>query len=200
MSPSSPPERRDQAPSRREQIVSAAALLFAERGFHGVTIEELGTAVGISGPGIYKHFASKDAVLAEMLIGISRHLLDQGRLEVERSSSPTEALTRLLDFHTDFAMTRPELIRVQEHDLANLSTSQAHQVRRLQRDYVELWVTVLQELIPTLSALEARTRAHAAFGLLNSTPHSAGRNESPYAGAVLRHMARAALDVAPIDR
>lgn len=187
----------ERAPTRREQIVSAAALLFAERGFHGVTIEELGTAVGISGPGIYKHFASKDAVLAEMLIGISRHLLNQGRYEVANSSSATEALDRLLAFHTDFAMTRPELIRVQEHDLANLSTGQAHQVRRLQRSYVELWVGVLQELTPTLSAPEARTRAHAAFGLLNSTPHSAGRNESPNAGEVLGRMARAALEVAP---
>lgn len=189
----------ERIPTRREQIVSAAARLFAERGFHGVTIEELGTAVGISGPGIYKHFASKDAVLAEMLIGISRHLLDQGRYEVAQSSSPTEALDRLLEFHTDFAMTRPELIRVQEHDLANLSTSQAHQVRRLQRAYVELWVGVLQDLAPTLSAPEARTRAHAAFGLLNSTPHSAGRNESPDAGAVLGRMARAALEVTPLD-
>jgi AcrR family transcriptional regulator len=50
--------------TRREQLVTAAARLFAERGFHGVTIEELGAAVGISGPGFYKHFASKDAVLA----------------------------------------------------------------------------------------------------------------------------------------
>lgn len=190
---------RERAPSRREQIVNAAALLFAERGYHGVTIEELGTAVGISGPGIYKHFASKDAVLAEMLIGISRHLLDQGRDEVARSFSASEALERLVAFHTDFAMTRPELIRVQEHDLANLSTSQAHQVRRLQRAYVELWVGVLQELTPTLSAPEARTRAHAVFGLLNSTPHSAGRNESPDAGAVLGRMARAALEVAPLE-
>jgi hypothetical protein len=43
----------------------------------------------------------------------------------------------------------------------------------LQRRYVELWVEVLQQLDTTLSADIARTRAHAVFGLLNSTPHSA---------------------------
>jgi len=189
----------DTAFSRREQIVDTAATLFAERGYHGVTIEELGTAVGISGPGIYKHFASKEAVLAEMLIGISSHLLASGRQEIERSTSPSDALGRLISFHTDFALSRPELIRVQEHDLANLSESQAREVRRLQRAYVELWVAILQEIDPELTPLEARTRAHAVFGLLNSTPHSARASESPLAGVVLRHMARAALAIRAIE-
>ena len=188
--------KRDEATrSRREQIVNAAALLFAERGYHGVTIEELGGAVGISGPGIYKHFSSKEAVLAEMLIGISTHLLKQGRRQIDQATSPEDALNRLIDFHTDFALARPELIRVQEHDLANLSESQAREVRRLQRSYVELWVGVLQEIDPSLAAAEARSRAHAVFGLLNSTPHSARHGEGPLAGAVLRRMARAALEV-----
>ncbi|MBI0385672.1 helix-turn-helix transcriptional regulator, partial [Streptomyces albiflaviniger] len=39
------------APSRREQILKEAARLFAERGFHGVGVDEIGAAVGISGPG-----------------------------------------------------------------------------------------------------------------------------------------------------
>lgn len=184
--------------SRREQIVNTAAELFAERGYHGVTIEELGTAVGISGPGIYKHFASKQAVLAEMLISISNHLLAGGRREIEAAASPSDALNRLVSFHTDFALTRPELIRVQEHDLANLSTSEAREVRRLQRAYVELWVAVLHEIDPELSLLEARTRAHAVFGLLNSTPHSAP-TDNPLAGVVLRQMARAALAIRAIE-
>ncbi|HVB18884.1 MAG TPA: TetR/AcrR family transcriptional regulator [Acidimicrobiales bacterium] len=186
--------------SRREQIVATAATLFAERGYHGVTIEELGTAVGISGPGIYKHFASKQAVLAEMLISISSHLLAGGQREIERSASPSDALTRLINFHTEFALSRPELIRVQEHDLANLSMSEAREVRRLQRAYVELWVAILQAIDAELNALEARTRAHAVFGLLNSTPHSARANESPLAGVVLRQMARAALAIRAIER
>ena len=61
--------------TRREQILKEAARLFAERGFHGVGVDEIGAAVGISGPGLYRHFAGKDAMLAELLVGISGQLL-----------------------------------------------------------------------------------------------------------------------------
>lgn len=179
--------------TRREQLVTAAARLFAERGFHGVTIEELGAAVGISGPGFYKHFASKDAVLAEMLVGISEHLLEQGQRHVADAFSPDDALQRLLSFHTDFALRSQNLIRVQDRDLANLSPGGARRVRRLQRAYVELWVEVLVQINRSLSLEEARTRAHAVFGLLNSTPHSAAARGADMVGSTLQQMADAAL-------
>ena len=70
---------RTDAPTRREQILKEAARLFAERGFHGVGVDEIGAAVGISGPGLYRHFAGKDAMLAELLVGISGQLPDRRR-------------------------------------------------------------------------------------------------------------------------
>jgi hypothetical protein len=65
-------------------------------------------------------------------------------------------------------------------------------VRRLQRDYLELWVAVLQEIEPALTAELGRVRAHAVFGLLNSTPHS---GTGQIARAELNRLARSALDV-----
>ena len=47
------------AVSRREQLLSRAADLFATRGFHGVSVHDLGAACGVSGPALYRHFASK---------------------------------------------------------------------------------------------------------------------------------------------
>lgn len=181
--------------TRREELLASAARLFAARGFHGTSIEDLGAAVGISGPAVYKHFPSKDAVLAEMLVGISRHLLDGGRAEVESAAGPEQALEALLSFHTGFALERPELIRVQDRDLANLSPGQARRVRRLQRAYVETWVEVLTGREPGLAPEVARTRAHAVFGLLNSTPHSARTADAEGVHEVLTAMARAALGV-----
>lgn len=196
--PNSNPAHDAPLSSRRTQIVNQAARLFARRGYHGVTIEEIGAAVGISGPAIYKHFIKKDAILADMLIGISRHLLEGGRSEVARATSPSDLLGRLVDFHTDFALSRPELIRVHEHDLDNLPDSDARAVRRLQRAYVELWVDALRACEPSLGELEARTRAHATFGLLNSTPHSVAGDSRPASGELLRRMAHGALGVAPV--
>jgi AcrR family transcriptional regulator len=170
---------------RQEQILREAARMFAEFGYHGVSTEDLGAAVGISGPAVYRHFASKDALLADLLVGISEELLQNGRVEVAGAGSPQEALERLVDKHLEFSLSEPDLIRVQDRDLASLGQSDQRQVRRLQRAYVELWVDQLD-----CPRDEGRARAHAVFGLLNSTPYLADASEH---APMLRAMALAAL-------
>lgn len=161
--------------------------MFAEFGYHGVSIEDLGASVGISGPGIYRHFTSKDALLADLLVGISEDLLQNGRAEVAAARNPADALDRLVDKHLEFSLTEPDLIRVQDRDFASLAPGDQRQVRRLQRAYVELWV---DQLVPALSREEARARAHATFGLLNATPRI---TEAALRRPMLKQMALAAL-------
>src|SRR5436309_3704365 len=108
-------------PSRREQILAAAAELFAQHGFHGVGIDDIGAAVGISGPALYRHFRSKDAMLGEMLTSISEVLLDGGTGRAEKYRDPAVRLTELIRFHVDFALDNPALITVQERNLGNLA-------------------------------------------------------------------------------
>jgi len=177
---------------RREQILAAAAGLFAQRGFHGVSIDDLGAAVGISGPAIYRHFPSKEAMLRDMLVGISERLLAEGRRRVMQAGAPDAALRALVGWHVEFALTEPALITVQERALASLAEADQQHVRRLQRRYVETWVDVIVAVVPTTDEAVARAAAHAVFGLINSTPHSALLNRDAMA-ALLRRMALAAL-------
>ncbi len=96
--------------SRREQILAVAAQLFAKHGFHGVSIADLGAAVGVSGPALYRHFPGKEALLAELLVGISEHLLAGGRERAAASDDPREVLAALVGFQVAFAL-RPEKVR-----------------------------------------------------------------------------------------
>ncbi|SHK69590.1 transcriptional regulator, TetR family [Pseudonocardia thermophila] len=178
---------------RREQILTVAAQLFAKHGFHGVSIADLGAAVGISGPALYRHFPGKDALLEEMLVGISEYLLAGGEKIAAEVADPAERLRELIDFHARFATRKPELIIVQDRDLANLNPTARAKVRKLQRTYVEIWVDVLRSIRPELDDAQRRVAAHGAFGLLNSTPH-AGRTAA--AAEVLKRMALAALHAA----
>ena len=178
--------------TRREEILEAAAELFAARGFHGVSIAELGAACGISGPALYKHFSGKEAILAEMLVQISEELLDEGRRRVRRASGGEDTVRALLDWHVSFAVAHRELIVVQDRDWSSLPDEAREQVRELQRKYVEIWVRALRRVRLDLRAPEARARVHATFGLLNSTPHSAFLEDVEMHG-VLMTMGRAAL-------
>jgi len=180
-------------PSRKEQILRAAAQLFAERGSRAVGVDDVGAAVGVTGPAIYRHFASKDAMLAEMLLRISERLLAGGTERIAAAGdSPADQLRALIDFHVDFALDNPALITVQDRDLGALSEQDAREVRRLQRRYVEEWVAVLARLHPQAPTAACRARAHAVFGLMNSTPHSAGRLARPAMAGLLADMAVAA--------
>ena len=171
--PAAPGVRSRAKADRRDALLTAAARLFATRGFNGVAVEDLGAAVGISGPAVYRHFASKQQVLAALLIGVSEDLLAGGRAVLDEAQDARGALTGLVRFHVDFALDDADVIRVQDRDLDSLDDADRREVRALQRRYVELWVGVLARLHPGADPAALRIRAQATFGLINSTPHSA---------------------------
>jgi AcrR family transcriptional regulator len=198
--PPAPATQRSQAKEvRRQALLRAAASLFAVNGFNKVSLEDLGAAAGVSGPAVYRHFPGKQAVLGDLLLTVSRDLLDGGRRVIAETTDPLAALRQLVCFQVDFALCNPDVIRVQDRDFSNLTPQDQSEVRALQRNYVELWVEVLARVHPGKDAAELRMRAHATFGLINSTPHSVrnhGRKVAARAARpVLEAMALAALTV-----
>jgi len=123
---------------RREEILVAAATLFARRGFHGVSIDDIGSAVGMSGPGIYRHFPGKEAVLSQMLLDISQRLLDEGGRRAAAAPDATAALDALLRWHASFALSQPDLITVQNRELANVPEPARRQIRLERADHLEI--------------------------------------------------------------
>jgi AcrR family transcriptional regulator len=178
--------------TRRDQILAAAAELFARSGFHGVGIDDIGSAVGISGPALYRHFRSKDAMLGEMLTSISDYLLAGGQRTVDGTPDPVRALEGLIRFHVAFALDNPALITVQERSLGLLGEPDRRRVRAMQRRYVEIWVRTITSVVPGTAEPGARAAAHAVFGLINSTPHSTHLDRDQMAELLFR-MTRAAL-------
>jgi AcrR family transcriptional regulator len=180
--------RRPRSISRREELLAIAARLFAERGFSGVTVDDIGAAAGISGPALYHHFRNKEAILGEMLVAISEHLLSQGEQTLERHADPAAALDALIRDHTDFSVDHPELITVHFRDLVNAPEGDKRRVRSLQSRYVQCWVDTLLLRSPGLDPQEARAAVHAVLGLMNSTPYT-GRLRRDDTLALLRRMA-----------
>ncbi|MDP9821247.1 TetR/AcrR family transcriptional regulator [Nocardioides massiliensis] len=180
--------------TRRDELLRVAADLFAHRGFHGVSVNDIGRAAGVSGPAIYRHFASKDAMLAEMLIAISEELLRVGRERAGAADRPAEGVRALVAWHADFALRERALIVVQDRDWSSLPDEAREQVRALQREYVDLLVAAQRGVHPRLDRKTALARAHAVFNLLNSTPRSSYL-PTEQMRAELEGMALRALDV-----
>lgn len=188
---------RDRAKAdRRAAILHEAATLFAARGFSGVSLEDIGGAVGVSGPAVYRHFANKQALLGAILVEVSERLLAGGRSVLDEHADAASRLEAIIAFHVEFALRDADVIRVQDRDLESLRDEDRRTVRRLQREYVEVWIGILSDLRTDRDADDLRVRAHACFGLINSTPHSVRAQHAPGESdmrAILRSMAWAAL-------
>jgi AcrR family transcriptional regulator len=182
---------------RRSKLIAAAERLIAERGYLAVRLEDIGAAAGVSGPAIYRHFPNKEALLVELLDGVSTRLLSGAQAVVSEASDVDMAFDGLVDFHLEFSLGEPDLIRIQDRDLAHLPERAKRQVRKAQRQYVEIWVDLLRRR-DGVDEADARVMAHAAFGLLNSTPYSlkalgAKDTDASRSREVLRAMTVAAL-------
>ena len=110
--------------------------------------------------------------LGDLVSELRERLLAEGQDRVARAADAAAALAALVDWHVDFALAHQPLIVVQDRDWQSLPTAARERVRTLQRAYVDLWATQLRRRHRGLSEDSARAMAHAAFGLINSTPHS----------------------------
>lgn len=168
----SPVTARDRAKAERsDAILREAARLFAESGYNGVSLEDIGAAVGVSGPAVYRHFAGKQALLGAVLVKVSDDLVTGGTRVAAVGATPDARMRALVEFHVDFALGHADVIRVHDRDVVHLDADDHAEVRRLQRAYIELWISTLSPLVDA-DAEELRLRVQACFGLINSTPHS----------------------------
>ncbi len=181
------------AAPRREVLLASAAELFAARGFHDVGIDDIGAAAGISGPGVYRHFASKAALLEALCDrGISSMLTGaQGISAAE--TDPARALEALVDLHVDFAVERRALIGVWAREQRALSPDVRRTLRRKQRDYEKPWREVLAHLREDLNGGEVAAVVSATLTMLNAAAVVDPAVPADRLRLLLRRMALAAL-------
>ncbi|WP_405524279.1 TetR/AcrR family transcriptional regulator [Streptomyces canus] len=95
------PARAEDTPvaDRRSAIRQAALRLFAAQGYRSTTMADIGAAVGIRGPSLYKHVASKHELLAEIMIGTMEQLIADNIVAVSGTDDVREQLRRSVEAH-----------------------------------------------------------------------------------------------------
>lgn len=189
----------DAAPStergrrRREQILDAATELFRRQGFPGTGIDEIGEAAGITGPGIYRHFSSKD----EILLSILDRIWDLLRPVTEEvgDQPPGQRLDRLIAAHTTLALDHRAELLILLRELRHVPEDYRRAAQRNDARYMDVWAEAISDLYPGCDRAEARVAARAVTGLIASSagePRSRRIPKDRYR-AILGAMAWAAL-------
>lgn len=181
-------------PERKSRIMAAAADLLARKGYHAVSIAEIGAAAGITGSGIYRHFDSKSAVLVALFDQVIDDLQRNEQEILDTTPDLRRALDLLIADQVEFVVGKREVAKVYHNEINNLPDEDRRRLRRKQRFYLEEWVHLVHEIHPGLDDTDSRTLVHAAIGAIQSPLfHSVGLPEDRLR-ILLADAARAVLD------
>jgi len=178
---------------RREQLLGAAADLFSARGYHAVGIDDIGSAAGITGPGVYRHFAGKQALLAALCDRAMTRLLDGARATRAARPDPSDALAGLVDLHVDFAVAERALLGVWAREQRALADDVRRSLRPRQRDYERVWRETVAALRSDLPEAEVAVVVVGTLAMLNATALTEVTVAPDRLGVLLRRTALAAL-------
>ncbi|MEV0332508.1 TetR family transcriptional regulator [Nocardia sp. NPDC050717] len=152
---------------RTEQLVDAAAQLFSERGFAAVSIEDIGTSVGVRGAALYHHFASKSDLLDEIIDRNNRWIQQYTDRALAEGGDPRDSLRLVLRYYVDFALDRPDLVGTAVSEARHLPDDAAARYRRIHREGIIGWARLLQSVRPELTMPTARVLIHAVTTVVN---------------------------------
>lgn len=161
--------------SRREQLLSAAVQLFHERGFHAVSMDEIGTEAGINASSVYRHYTSKASLLAAVYYRAADRLEATTASAVEPATDSTDALRRLVRAYVRFAFGHRHLAAVYLSEYRNLPADDRHALRRAQRDHVNQWVRLTGGVRPDRRPVQNRLLVHAALNIIHDGALNGGR-------------------------
>lgn len=116
-------------------IRAAALSLFAERGYRATGMADIGAALGIRGPSLYRHVESKQALLREIMLATMRALIAEQAAALESSGDVVVQVRRMVEAHVRFHAGHREEAFVGNREIDNLEPGARAEVLALRARY-----------------------------------------------------------------
>ncbi|WP_370617707.1 TetR/AcrR family transcriptional regulator [Mumia sp. Pv 4-285] len=180
--------------SMRETLLNEAVRLFDQRGFRSVSTDDIGAAVGTSGPNIYKHFTTKTELLEAAVLRAGERRRSATSEALVRAQDPADLLGRLVDSYVGFAIENSHLLGVLVSELDQLPEVQRRASRQSQRDFLALWVGVLTQDRPELDPKVAKITVLATLAVVDNVVRTPPLSARPDLAARLSRICLALLE------
>ncbi len=131
--------------STRERILRVATEMFAERGYHGTSVADLGIAAGIKRGALYYHIGSKEELLFDLSKRHVEEALARGTAVVEQNLHPIDKLRALAREHVAAVAARRAEVTVVMREMHTLTGERAEQLKALRDQHQALFRRVLEE-------------------------------------------------------
>jgi AcrR family transcriptional regulator len=158
---------RRQRSARKLALLNTAIALFAERGYHAVTIRDIGDEMGMTSASLYRHYESKEALLADAVDLVIHPMIEA--IEDIRSTddSPRLRLRAAVEFHATFAREHRTYLRVYYTEGRQLGPEHRTNHRRNSGRYRDAWVDLLLSASAAADEREAGNLYLMTMAMLN---------------------------------
>lgn len=146
---------------RAEQLLDVADRLFAERGFHAASMDELARRAGVSKPVIYDHFGSKEQLFATCVRRTGEMLADRVARAVREESDPRARLRAGSIAYFSFLQEQLQAWTVLFADEDARDARFAAEASRIRRRQSDLMISLMAETSGTVLGHEGRARLEA---------------------------------------
>ena len=188
-------KRNARGEQRQQQLLRAAAAVFARSGYHETTTNAISKEAGVSPATLYQFFPNKEAIANALASIYARQMAEAERaIDSEGVLSFTEAIGELLDVCMSFNQKHPEF-----HTLvidAPLSAAAREEKQALGQVFVDFIAAHLRRELPAISRSDAAHHGHVALmifrGILEeltiAPPSARSRLQQAMRDAILRYL------------
>jgi AcrR family transcriptional regulator len=162
----SPSQRR-----RAPQIIEAAARVFAERGFHGATTQDIANVLGIKQASLYYYFSSKEAALELVCLKGVEGFFDAAKAIAARRENSRKRLTALIISHLSPLIDRSDFVKVFLNERQYLPRESRRRIGRVSRGLERIFEDVIREGVAKgefRADLDPRLSTLAILGMCNA--------------------------------
>lgn len=156
---------------KRKKILDIATKLFAEKNFENTTTRDISKAAGVSNAALYYYFHSKESLLFEILNQTLTAGLDFIKETYQSDRDLKEKLTAITSLYTQYYADAQGIdkMKLLVHDQKSLSKEHKEEINKIQRDYLNIMVSILGELKAQgeMVALDTTVCSFAFFGMVH---------------------------------
>ncbi|UCB55859.1 MAG: TetR/AcrR family transcriptional regulator [Thiotrichales bacterium] len=135
-------------PERRESILNAAQRLFAEKGYHGVSIDEIAREVNVSPAILYRHFKSKKVLYEAVLQAMSAQRESYVQTVINSGTSFEDVLTGMTQVYISSINDNPDLLRIELQSLLDRNPATSDFFKNRWKSFTDYIEFSLNERLP----------------------------------------------------
>jgi AcrR family transcriptional regulator len=135
-------------PERRESILKAAQRLFAEKGYHGVSIDEIAREVSVSPSILYRHFKSKKVLYDAVLQDMSAQRESYVQTVINSGTAFEDVLTGMTQVYINSIRENPDLLRIELQSLLDRNPATSDFFKNRWKSFTDYIEFSLNERLP----------------------------------------------------